>query len=122
MTLQFIALIVGASWISVLIALQWAHARWAHVDFRIRYVLGMGIVCGGCLFAGALLSDPLLAVVPGLLATAGAGILKSYADEDKAARDQANAQKRGEVVGMARGLHQALSQEMIDRGDDPTRN
>jgi hypothetical protein len=43
-------------------------------------------------------------------------------NEDKAARDQAAAQRRGEVVGMARGLHKSLSQEAIDRGDDPSRN
>lgn len=122
MPLQFIALIVGAVWLLVLLALQLEHARWSQVDFRIRYVMGMGTVCGGCLIVGALLDDPLLAIVPGLLATAGLGILKSYVDEDKAARDRKTAEKRGEIYGRAQTIRDVLTQERIDRGDDITRN
>jgi hypothetical protein len=122
MPLHFIALIVVVAWLVVFTLLQLEHARWSKIDFRLRYVMGMGTVCLGCLIAGAILGNPLLAVVPGLLATAGLGVLKSYADEEKAERGQAAAQQRGELVGRAKTLRDVLTQEMTDRGDDPTRN
>ena len=98
-----------------------------HVYFRtqprlVRYILGTVTICLGTTFAGVLTDNATLAIVPWVVASSGVVVIGLYWNEDKAARDQANAQKRGEVVGMARGLHQALSQEMIDRGDDPTRN
>ncbi len=122
MPLHFIALIVAVAWLLVFISLQLEHARWSAIDFRLRYILGMGTVCMGCLIAGAMLGDPLLAIVPGLLATAGLGVLKSYADEDRADRDRRAAEKRGEIFGRAQIIRDVLTQERIDRGDDPTRN
>jgi uncharacterized membrane protein YfcA len=122
MNFQTAAAVIAVAWIAVWAVLQLEHAMWSGVDFRLRYILGLGTVCAGCLGAGIALDDVALAVVPGVLATAGLPILLSYAREEKAAHDQQAAQKRGEVVGMAKGLHKALTQELIDRGDDPTRN
>lgn len=122
MDVQTIAGIVALAWFTVWALLQLEHALWSEIDFRLRYVMGLGTVCLGCLGAGIALGDVALAIVPGLLATAGLPILLSYVNEDKARRDQDAAQRRGEVVGMARGIHKALSQETIDRGDDPSRN
>jgi uncharacterized membrane protein YfcA len=122
MNFQTAAAVIAVAWIAVWVVLQLEHAMWSGVDFRLRYILGLGTVCAGCLGAGIALDDVALAVVPGVLATAGLPILLSYAREEKAAHDQQAAQKRGEVVGLAKGLHKALTQELIDRGDDPTRN
>lgn len=122
MDVQMTAGIVALAWAATWALLQLEHAIWSGIDFRFRYVLGLGTVCLGCLGAGVALGNFALAIVPGVLATAGLPILISYANEEKAERDQAAAQRRGEIVGMARGLHKSLSQESIDRGDDPTRN
>ena len=123
---QTAAGIIVLAWCVVWALLQLEHAWWRTLDFRVRYVMGMGTVCLGCVGAGIVLNDPALAIVPGVLATAGLPILKSYADEEKAKRAEDAAQRRGEVTGMARGIHKALSQESIDRGgpdgDDPSRN
>ncbi len=121
-TVQAAAGIVALAWIAVWALLQFEHTRWSAIDFRFRYLMGMGTVCLGCIGAGIAMGNLALAVVPGVLATAGLPILLSYANEEKSERDQAAAQRRGEVVGMARGIHKALSQETIDRGDDPSRN
>jgi len=113
---------VALAWLAVFALLQLEHARWRDIDFRLRYVLGLGTVCLGCLGAGVALGSLTLAIVPGLLATAGLPILISYANEDTAKRKEDAAQKRGELLGMAQGIRKVLSQEAIDRGDDPTRN
>jgi len=122
MDFQTAAGVVALAWVAVWALLRLEHALWSGLDFRVRYVLGLGTVCLGCLGAGVAIGDIALAIVPGVLATAGLPILLAYAREDKNKRDQDDAQRRGEVVGMARALHKSLSQEMIDRGDDPTRN
>jgi len=119
---QTTAAIVFLAWLATWALLQLEHALWRDIDFRLRYILGLGTVCLGCLGAGVALGNVALAIVPGLLATAGLTILLSYINEDKAARDRAAAQRRGEVVGMARGIHKALTQEAIDSGGDETRN
>lgn len=119
---QTAAAIVTLAWLATCALLQLEHKLWSTIDFRLRYLLGMGTVCLGCLGAGVALNNAALAIVPGLIATAGLTILISYANEEKAARDQAAAQRRGEVVGMARGIHKALTQEQIDHGGDETRN
>jgi len=119
---QTTAGIVALAWFAVWALLQLEHALWKTIDFRLRYIPGLGTVCLGCLGAGVALNNAALAVVPGLLATAGLTILLSYANESKAERDRAAAQRRGEVVGMARGIHKALTQEAIDHGGDETLN
>lgn len=108
--------IIALAWIATFGLLQFEHMRWRHADFRVRYLLGMGTVCLGCLGAGVALGDVILAIVPGLLATSGLTILLSYSNEEEVERGKAVAQKRGEVVGMAKKIRRALTQEYIDRG------
>lgn len=122
MDFQTTAAIVAIAWIGVCALLQLAHIWWSGLDFRWRYIIGLGTVCLGCLGVGVAIGDPALAIVPGLLATAGLPILLTYAREEKAEHDQNAAQRRGEVIGMAKGLRRDLTQEMIDRGDDASRN
>lgn len=119
---QAAAAIVFLAWLATCALLQLEHALWKAIDFRLRYLLGMGTVCLGCLGAGVALDSVALAIVPGVLATSGLTVLLSYASEAKAERDKVAAQRRGEVVGMALGVRKTLSQETIDRGDDPTHN
>lgn len=114
--------VVALAWLAVWALLQFEHSRWANLDFRIRYILGMGTVCIGCLGAGIVLGNAALAIVPGVLATAGLPILLSYAKEDETEKSKKAAQSRGEVLGRASALRDVLTQERIDRGDDPTRN
>lgn len=108
--------IIALAWLTTFGLLHLEHARWKHADFRVRYVMGMGTICLGCLGAGIALSNVFLAIVPGLLATSGLTILLSYANEEQAEHDKTAARKSGEVVGMARGLRRDLTQDLIDRG------
>jgi hypothetical protein len=123
MDLPTIAAIVFLSWLATAGALLLEHDRWSHLDFRYRYLMGMGTVCVGCLFAGVLLGDALLAIVPGLLATSGLSILIKYDSEAQVEREKQTAQKQGEIIGMARRVRRDLTQEQIDRGEnDPSRS
>ena len=119
---QTAAGIVALAWIAVFALLQFEHTRWATLDFRIRYLMGMGSICLGCVGAGIALNNLALAIVPGVLATAGLTVLLSYANEAQAEHDKKTAQKQGEIIGMARGIRRDLTQEMIDRGDNPPRH
>lgn len=119
---QTAAIIVALVWLLTFALLQIEHAMWSVIDFRLRYLLGMGTVCLGCLGAGLALDDPALAIVPAVLATSGLTVLINYASEARAEREKLTAQKQGEIIGMARGIRRDLTQEAIDRGDDPTRN
>jgi CHASE2 domain-containing sensor protein len=122
MDVQTSAAVVAIAWIAVWAVLQLEHALWSGVDFKWRYIMGLGTACLGCAAVGIAMSDLALIIVPSALATAGLPILLTYAHEAHDQRKQEAAQKRGELAGMARGIHKALSQEAIDRGDDPSRN
>jgi uncharacterized membrane protein YfcA len=111
--------IVALAWLATFGLLQIEHARWKHVDFRLRYVMGMGTVCLGCLGAGVALGSALLAIVPGILATAGLSVILNYANENQAEQEKRTAQAQGEVVGMARGIRKSLTQDLIDKGGSP---
>ena len=120
---QTAAGVVALAWGAVWALLQLEHAIWSGLDFRIRYLMGMGTVCLGCVGVGVTLDNLALAVVPGILATAGLPILINYARDERAERDKNTARKQGEIVGMAKGIRRDLTQEMIDRGEnDPSRS
>lgn len=121
MDVQTAAAVVAIAWVAVWALLQLEHYLWSGVDFKWRYVMGLGTACLGCLGVGVAMSDLALAIVPGVLATAGLPILLTYAKEAEDKRKQDAAQKRGELLGMAQGVRRILSQEDIDSGNDPTR-
>lgn len=114
--------VIALAWLATFALLQFEHGRWKDADFRIRYVMGMGTVCIGCLGAGIALENLALAIVPGLLATAGLPILLSYANEAQAAEDKKAARAQGELIGRAKSVRSTLTQEAIDRGDNASRN
>lgn len=111
--LSIIAGVIILSWLVTFAIIQAQHAYFRHLDFRVRYVIGCAAVCFGCTAVGILLDNPLLAVVPWVMASAGATIIVNYAAEERRARDERAAEQRGEIVGMTRGL----TQELIDEGN-----
>mgnify|MGYP001592537587 FL=1 len=109
---QIIVSVVALAWLATFASVQAMHAYFRHLDFRVRYVLGTIAICGGCTAAGIALENVLLAVVPWVLASAGATIIVNYAAEERRAKEQRAARQEGEIVGMTR----SLTQELIDNG------
>lgn len=124
--IQLLPIAVGA-WLLTAALLVVEHAYFKDQGRIIRYILGGTALCLGTTLAGVLANDPLLVVFPWVILSSGVVIIGlTWWERERETANQ-NGQRRGEVVGMARGLRQELTQAMIDRGeashgDDPTRN
>jgi membrane protein implicated in regulation of membrane protease activity len=101
-----------AGWVLTFVLLAIEHLLWKDTPRVVRYCLGAGTICTGCTLAGLLLDNPVLAFGPWTIASAGiiTALWTWYDDRTQSAVK--NAQKRGEIVGVAKGL----TQEIIDRG------
>jgi membrane protein implicated in regulation of membrane protease activity len=106
-----------AGWLLTLVMLAVEHLLWKDTPRVVRYCLGAGTICAGCSLAGLLLDDPILAFGPWCIASAGVLTAAWTWYDDRAATQAKTAQKRGEIVGAARGL----TQELIDRGSERPR-
>jgi membrane protein implicated in regulation of membrane protease activity len=102
----------AAGWLLTLALLIIEHLLWNDAPRLVRYLLGAGTLCVGCALAGAILDNPLLAFGPWVIASAGLVIVLMTWYDERTARQQQHAQKRGEVIGATRGL----TQELIDAG------
>lgn len=109
---QIVVSVIALAWLATFATVQAMHAYFRHLDFRIRYVLGTAAICGGCSAAGVALENALLAIVPWVLASAGATIIINYAAEARREREKNAARQEGEIVALTRGL----TQEIIDNG------
>lgn len=106
--------VIALAWLTTFAVMQAQHAYFRQLDFRVRYVLGAAAICVGCSAVGVLLENALLAVVPWIMASAGATVIVNYAAEERRERERRAAQQQGEIVGMTRGL----TQELIDQGGE----
>lgn len=110
---------VAVAWLVSVLAFWIEHANWKDAPRGVRYLLGGGTICAGCSVAGALLNDPLLAIAPWAIASAGLIVLFLMWLEGKEKKKTEQARRTGEIVASARGL----TQEIIDAGQsDRTRD
>jgi len=107
-----------AGWVLTFVLLAIEHLLWKDAPRVVRYCLGAGTICTGCTLTGLLLDNPILAFGPWCIASAGVLTAAWTWYDDRAKATLKTAQKRGEVVGITRGL----TQEAIDRGSDRSRN
>ena len=94
------------------------HAYFDSEQEETRYMLGAGALCIGMSVAGVIAGSALLVIIPWAVASSGLVIVVIQWYERKAEAGRTTAQKRGEIIGAAKGL----TQEMIDRGNNPTRH
>lgn len=105
---QFAAGITLAAWIASIALMQLWHAIFRHLPFTWRYVIGAATICAACSFVGLVLDNALLAIVPWVIASAGATIIINYTVEANTARADEQARKAGELVGMTKGITRDL--------------
>lgn len=103
-----------AGWLLTLVLLAVEHLLWKDAPRVVRYCLGAGTICAGCTLTGVLLDNPIIAFGPWVIASAGVATAGWTWYDDHSAAKARSAQKRGEIVGAARGL----TQELIDRGTE----
>lgn len=85
---------------------------------EVRYILGAGAICTGCSLTGLLIDNPILTFGPWIVTSSGLVVIVMQWFERRARTRETNAQKSGEIVGIARGL----TQEIIDRGNQEPRS
>lgn len=101
-----------AGWAFTLALLIIFHLLFDTASEEIRYCLGAGAICVGCALAGLILNAPLLTFGPAVITSSGLIIIVWQHVEQRVRAHKTSAERRGEVVGMARGL----TQELIDQG------
>lgn len=116
-------LAIAAGWLTTAAALIIQHLLWAETSRQTRYLLGGGALCAGCSAAGAVADNPLLAVAPWAIASAGLIILVVYWFEAQTEAAKQAAQKNGEIIGTAKGLRNELTKDHDGQsGMDKTRS
>jgi membrane protein implicated in regulation of membrane protease activity len=108
----------AAGWLLTLTLLVIEHLVWKNTPRIVRYLLGAGTICTGCTLAGAVLDNAILAFGPWVIASAGLVVVLMTWQDERIARQQQHAQKRGEVIGAVKGL----TQEIIDGGGERTKH
>lgn len=107
---DFPAFLIG--WIVCGLLLVVFHFLWSDTHRIVRYLLGGAALCAGCSVAGLILNDARITFGPWVIASSGLIIALLTWNEERTDKAKRNAQKNGELVGMAKGL----TQDVIDRG------
>lgn len=105
-------------WVLAAALLVVEHAYFDSEHEETRYMLGVGALCIGMSVAGIIADDVLFVIAPWVIASAGLVVVAIQWYERKTQAQARTAQKRGEVIGAAKGL----TQEMIDRGNNTSRH
>jgi hypothetical protein len=100
-------------WVATTALLALMHLLWKDALREVRYLLGGGALCAGCSLVALILDDPLLLVGPWIVGFPGGLLIVGWTwYERRYQADKHTAQRRGEIVGAAKGL----TQELIDAG------
>jgi membrane protein implicated in regulation of membrane protease activity len=113
---QFPAFFIG--WIVCGLLLVIFHFLWSDTHRIVRYLLGGAALCVGCSVAGLILNDARITFGPWGIASSGLIIALLTWNEARTEAGKKNAQKNGQLIGIAKGMAQDLGGQDAQSGLD----